>query len=644
MLRRHFMTNSVEKEDYVITYYADEKILIPDIKYYGVDYRSIKNTSIDGFKELDFKILRSTYNTDTGYGEWYIKLLNNVNNLKIACTAYDYIYDGVNGGGVLDYTYMSYALDFNNAYNAGKEYDKRGKITKIVIPNGIEQTMLLCTYISTLDDDRILDAINSLQEIILPDTIKIIGKSTFMGCKIPIITIPPYVEEIHWGAFAFTESNIELPFIPPKIKYDYFPDSPIDYLNKGIYLFGEDGTRIKAEDSIRSKFKCYPLSMDLYLQNEDWQTYKDLFDGYRTDADIIVDGYVSNLYSKKYTYNVDNIGEISVYILYKIEYYGEFTEIFGDSIKKLYINSDCKIKHSLNYHINKCIQELYLLGGKHEIFAYCYPYGETSPNINTDIQKIYYNLEYVAVRFYAQPVWDSCVFLIKNINDLEFGDNVRYIPKNFICVENIPNNEILDLDFRNLESLGENFIKKYDFYSTNNIIINIRFSNKIKYIGFVSSMLNSSYNIYINNINDIAKIYSNIGIGNLEHNGVVNLYINDILLENGELIIDILNNPLFYNIKLPNVDIKLSDNVKSLPDNCFKYSNIKSIDLNKIESIGENCFYFMNNNIDIIIPNTVKYIGSEAFVPQDSNNNNKLNIIVEDMDGLYYVGVNAFKY
>lgn len=638
MLRRHFMTNSVEKEDYVITYYADEKILIPGIKYYSVAYTHIKNIYMDLSNKLNFKILRSEYNANTGIGKWYIKLLNNIDDLKIACTAYDFIYDYDSGGGGFHPIFMIYGLDFNDDAGIGSEYDKRGKITKIVIPNGIEQTILLCTPIRTYNNDytRIFDAVNSLQEIILPNTIKIIGNSTFMGCKIPIITIPPYVEEIHNSAFAFTESIIELPFIPPKIKD----------LNERIYLFGEDDSLIKAEDSIKSKFKCYPLSMDLYLQNEDWQTYKDLFDGYRTDADIIVDGFIdSHAYNKKDTYNIDNIGEISVCILPKFEYYAEFAKIYGDSIKKLYINSDCMIRHNSKYHINKCIEELYLLSGKHEITAYCYPYGKTSPDITTDIQKIYYNLEYVAVRFYLFPVYNSCVFLIKNINDLEFGNNVRYIPEHFICVENLSNNEILDFDFRNLESLGEYFIQKYDLYNTNNITMNMKFSNKIKYIGFNSLLQNTSYNIYINNINDIAKIYNNAGIGNiLSNDGKINIYINDVLLENGELIIDVLNNPLFYNIQLPNVDIKLSDNVKSLPNNCFHLSNIKSIDLNKVESIGEKCFNYLYKHIDIIIPNTVKYIGSDAFSVQDQNNNPKLNITIEDIDALHYVGVNAFKY
>lgn len=78
----------------------------------------------------------------------------------------------------------------------------RKNLTSISIPNSVLR----------IEGEVFYDCEN-LSEVILPEDLISIGTSAFMGCSFKNIALPPYIEEIGYGAFAYN-TNLESIYIP----------------------------------------------------------------------------------------------------------------------------------------------------------------------------------------------------------------------------------------------------------------------------------------------------------------------------------------------------------------------------------------------------------------------------------------------
>ena len=418
MLRRHFICESDIKPDYIIYYQADEEICIKDVNLFGLNKNYILNddADFDINNNIQFKIIDHNFNNEDKLGYWGIKVINkykvsDYNTTKIAFTAYNNLQDNNSQGSTYSNGLITKGLDYNDAHNAGTIYDKRYKITKIIIPEGIKHIVLLVSPIFTHNDGKIINAINALQEISLPNTLKTIGVCTFMGCKIPIIKIPNKVENIHTNAFAYTESVIECPLIPPNIK------NIDDFGNITMNLFGEDDNKLSLPDGIKSTLKFYPYSKTLYLNNEDWSKYIDIFEEKFIDNTIVVInggvGIDTTHHIPEYissNYNGVAINAYRYKDFYKIVGYHIFyNQIFNGD--ELYINANFRVPfESINLWNYK---KLFLLDGDIKFTPNGWYYPQNKPTEESHIELLYYNARTANISN-SMNYWDECIFKIKH--------------------------------------------------------------------------------------------------------------------------------------------------------------------------------------------------------------------------------------
>lgn len=205
MLRKHFMMSGLEKPDYIITYYADQKI--PFIGGEETKNLTMWETGSESEPLAEFKVVSDTY-TD-GYGEWVIKTSNPTAYYGLIEDKYGNSYQADGDNTNVNITGILFPEGITEI--GGKLLNQASGLTDVTLPQSL-------TYLG----DYVFDGCSILNSITIPESVTTLGNQIFKECvqldKLYMEGLPP--TPIH-GSDVFESAN-------PKI-YTYFPQLYADH-------------------------------------------------------------------------------------------------------------------------------------------------------------------------------------------------------------------------------------------------------------------------------------------------------------------------------------------------------------------------------------------------------------------------------
>lgn len=675
MLRRHFMTNNKIITDIIITYTAMRKICdIPIGCVISEDLAGIygNESNIDSNPLLKYKIVINNYDYTNEFGTIGLKIIfigepfpNSFITEKLL-TSGTQIYSILknNYGGAVKsslyrhdkkFGYMSNNGSINNIVDCEHfdDFDNRDAYIKdISISEGVELISGLVTpYIDS--NNNITSPLTG--DIKLPSTLKAIGVAAFFGVDVHNIIIPYNVKYICAGAFAECTSNILItPLNPPKIDTIFGEKYP-EYDYNLNYLPRNSNLDYNVYYDKKANIKLFNYNIDDYKNDEKWKDHIDRM----SECDTYI--YVQSTDSSENILNLvkENIisSKANEYCFSTIDQSNNNdaiiinTKITNNNNIYLYYNTEY-VKAS-KYYINNKLMNLITINTQNDNYLKTL----IIKNIAKidDIANNYYNTtNYNKLLYfeydveYASTNGVGYAFGFNDISKFIIGENVKYLPKQFIQFHNSNlENKYLNIPY-NVEIINDNC------FDIGVGIWNIRLDGNLKYVGdhIFRDILGGGQNYYYDlklfipgvednrldflaNLKFVSSNYTHAPA--MFDNKYTNLYINGLLAQNKDLYIGVNpNNGSLNSLNLIGCTIKFLDNVNIIGDNTFYYTKCSVLDLTNIKHIGNNSWIEPNK---IILSNSIEFIGNEAF---RSGNINEIVGDVKNLPNLDYVGWRIF--